>query len=221
MENSSEQSAPTIHWRLQEWFQDIDLHTQAQLKTFQEELIKANRTISLIGPKTVFFADAIHFSDSILGYRTIVQSHSLAGDIFCVGTGSGFPGIVISILDPQKKVIILESDSRKIEFLNSVINSLKLTNTSVLNKSLDQMADGSVQTVIARGFGSISKAIMLGRKSVAKGGVFFHFKGEEWGVELSEIPTQLCSLWSPSLVGDYKLPIGNMKFSVIKTDKIG
>ncbi len=44
----------------------------------------------------------------------------------------------------------------------------------------------------------------------------FSYKGEEWGIELGEIPTQLCSVWSPSLVSDYKLPVGAMKFAVIK-----
>lgn len=220
MENSSEQSAPIIHWRLQEWFDDIDLHTQAQLKTFQEELIRANRTLSLVGPKTVFFADAIHFADSILGYRTIVQNTKLPDEIYCVGAGNGFPGVVIGVLAAQKKIIILEPDVRKVEFLNSIIKTLNLSNVSVLAKSLDQMPENSIHTIIGRGFGSISKSIMLARRCVARGGTFFHYKGEEWGVELSEIPTQLCSLWSPSLVGDYKLPVGNMKFSVIKTDKI-
>ena len=73
---------------------------------------------------------------------------------------------------------------------------------------------------MARGLSNISKSILLTRRIVPPGGSFYHLKGDSWSGEVSEIPTQLCSVWTPTLVKLYKLPIGEVKFAVIKTEKI-
>jgi 16S rRNA (guanine527-N7)-methyltransferase len=97
---------------------------------------------------------------------------------------------------------------------------LGLKNVKIENLHVEKLPENSVQWAICRGFGNISKAILMARRVVAKGGSLYHMKGEEWGIEVGEIPTQLCSIWSPSLVGEYKLPVGAIKFGVVRTEKI-
>ncbi|WP_374076519.1 16S rRNA (guanine(527)-N(7))-methyltransferase RsmG [Bdellovibrio bacteriovorus] len=220
MADKQEQEAPIIYWRIDEWFPDLSPEVKSRLKTYHEELLKFNRTLNLISPKTLFVADALHFSDSILASRTIYSSNTKIDKIFDLGSGNGFPGMVFAILYPQVQVVLVEIDQKKCEFLRHLAGVLKLSNVTVENKNVDAFPDGSMQYTMARGFASISKAILITRKIVPKGGVFYHLKSEEWGIEVGEIPTQLCSIWSPSLVGEYKLPVGAVKFSVVKTDKI-
>lgn len=220
MKDNREQEAPVIAWRIDEWFPALSLETRSRLKTYHAELIKANRTVSLISPKTLFVADAIHFADSILASQTIFRSNSNIKKIYDLGSGSGFPGLVFAILYPQVHVVAVEADAKKCEFLNHIIKILGITNCIVENKSIEALPEGSVQFAMARGLASISKSILLTRKVIPKGGIFYHLKTEEWGIEVGEIPTQLCSIWSPSLVGEYKLPVGAVKFSIVKTDKI-
>lgn len=207
-------------WRLGNWFSDLSPEVASKLKTYFDELVKFNKTLNLVAPKTVPFADALHFSDSILASRVIMKAHSQISEIYDLGSGNGFPGLVLAVLYPNVKVVLVEIDQKKCEFLKHIVASLKLSNASVLNSKIEDLKDGSVQACIVRGLASISKVLLLTRSKVAKGGVLFHMKGEQWGMEVSEIPIQLCSAWSPSLLGEYRLPVGEIKFAVIKTDKI-
>lgn len=220
MKDNKEQEAPVIHWRIDEWFPDLSPDLRTRLKTYHEELIKFNRTVNLISPKTLFVADALHFADSILASQVIYKANPKIDKIFDLGSGNGFPGMVFALLYPQVQVVLIESDIKKVEFLKHLASMLRVGNCTVEHKTVESLAENSMQYVMARGFNSISKSILVARKGVAKGGAFYHLKSEEWGIEVGEIPTQLCSIWSPSLVGEYKLPIGAIKFSVVKTDKI-
>lgn len=219
-ENKQEQEAPTIHWRINEWFPDLSPDIKTRLKTYHTELIKGNRTVNLISPKTLFVADAVHFADSILASKIIMKSNPAIDQIFDIGSGNGFPGLVFAVLNPQVKVTLVEMDSKKCEFLKTLVKTLGLENVSVDCKNIETFPEGSIKYAMARGLGNISKNIMMTRKIVAKGGCFYHLKTEEWSIEVGEIPTQLCSLWSPSLIGEYKLPVGAVKFAVVKTDKM-
>ncbi|MGZ3768457.1 MAG: 16S rRNA (guanine(527)-N(7))-methyltransferase RsmG [Bdellovibrio sp.] len=218
--SNSDQQAPTIYWRIDEWFPALSPEIKTRLKTYHDELLKSNRTLNLISVKTLFVADAIHFADSVLGSQTIYRQHPGINKIYDFGSGSGFPGLVFAVLHPQVQVHLVETDSKKCEFLKHMVVTLKLNNVVVENKNVESFPENSIQCAMTRGFSSISKTLLLTRKAIAKGGILFHFKSEEWGIEVGEIPSQLCSIWTPSLLGEYKLPVGAVKFVVIKTDKI-
>ena len=218
--NDKPAETPAIYWRLEEWFPDLTKETIQQLKTYHDELIKFNRTVSLISAKTIAMADVIHFADSILACRIISKAHAKMDKIYDFGSGNGFPGLVYAILFPQTQVVLVDSDQRKCDFLKHVVSALKLSNATVLNQTIESLPEGSVRFAMARGFASISKAILVTRKIFPKGGIFFHLKSEEWGMEVSEIPTQLCSVWTPSLAGEYKLPLGPVRFAIVQTEKI-
>jgi 16S rRNA (guanine527-N7)-methyltransferase len=220
-DNNGQEAPPSNQWRLETWFPDLNPGLQKQFRVFYDELVKFNKTLNLIAPKTIPMADAIHFADGIMASRVIGKSHLKFTEIYDLGSGCGFPGIIFAMLNPSIKVHLVEPDQKKCEFMKHVINGVKIANAYIVNSKVEDLKEGAVSFAMARGFSSISKTIMLMRKSVPKGGVIFHLKGEEWGMEVSEIPIQLCSLWAPGLVGEYRLPIGEMKFSVIKTDKIG
>jgi 16S rRNA (guanine527-N7)-methyltransferase len=208
------------HWRIDSWFPDLNPEVLKQFKTYNDELIKFNKTLSLVSPKTIPMADALHFADSILASRVIAKGNSKIKEIYDISTGTGFPGLVFAILNPQIKVHVIEGDQRKCEFMKHIVTMAKIPNANILNMKVDDFKEGTIQYVMTRGFSSISKVILLLRKAVPKGGTVYHLKGEQWAMEVSEIPIQLCSLWTPGLVGEYRLPIGEVKFSVIKTDKL-
>lgn len=214
------QEVSTNHWRIETWFPDLNPEVQKQLKIYSDELIKFNKTLSLVSPKTIPMADAIHFADGILASRVITKGNPKITEIYDLSLGNGFPGLVFAITNPQIKVNIVESDQRKCEFMKHIVAMVRIPNATILNMKIDDLKENSIQYVMTRGLASISKVILLLRKIVPKGGVVYHLKGEQWGMEVSEIPIQLCSLWTPGLVGEYRLPVGEVKFSVIKTDKL-
>ena len=215
-----EQQAPAISWRVDEWFPDLDKEVGKKLKVFHEELLKHSKTINLVSLKTLPFSDALHFADSILACRIIYKNMNGATEIYDIGSGAGFPGVIFAILYPNVKVFLVDNDSRKTEFLSGLVKLLGLKNIEIVTKSVDALPENSIKVAMARGFASISKVCLALRRSVVKGGTFYHLKSEEWGIEVGEMPSQLCSIWMPSLVGEYKLPVGGVRFGVVKTDKI-
>ena len=78
-----------------------------------------------------------HFYDSL----TITKSIKLDNQyILDIGTGAGFPGIVIKILFPNLKVDLLDATEKKCQFLNKVITNLNLKNINVINARAEEYA---------------------------------------------------------------------------------
>ena len=216
--NNNSDQAP--NWRLKQWFPDIDNKKHEQLSVYFSELQKFNKVVNLISQKTLLNADAIHFADSIKSSQIVRKKVNKNSSLYDLGSGNGFPGLVYSILYPDQKTILIDSDERKSEFLKHIANTCNLLNVTVQTKKIESLAEGSIEQAICRGFAPLPKALLMLRKIVPKGGAVFHLKSEEWALEVSQIPTQLCSMWQPELQGEYILPIGSVKMFVVKTTKI-
>lgn len=208
------------NWRLKEWFPDFDAKILSQLRTFFDLVVLHNKTKNLISPKTIPVADTLHFADSIIASQIIADDAPGLKSISDFGSGNGFPGVVFAILYPDVQVSLVDSDPRKIEFLNQVASSLSIGNVKVVSSSIENLPTDSVGHAMARGFSNISKTILLSRKPMRKSGTLYHMKGEQWGLEITEIPTQLCSVWYPALVQEYVLPSTQIKFGIVKTTKL-
>ncbi len=211
--------AITIHWRIDQWFPDLSPEMRARLKKYHEELLKINKSLNLIGVKTIPMADAIHFADSILASRLIAKDLK-ENEIYNFGASNGFPGLIMALLIPERKFHLVEGDGKKVEFLKHIANLLEIRNVDFLSRPIDALPAETVKCAVSRGFAPLSKAMLATRKIFPVGGVYYHLKGEEWATEIADIPTQLCSYWQPGLLGEYKLPVGEVKFAVVKTEKI-
>ncbi|MEY4617415.1 MAG: hypothetical protein RJB66_2375 [Pseudomonadota bacterium] len=214
-------AAPKVNdsWKIREWFPDISEATDNKLKLFCSEVKRVNSEVNLVSEKTVRFIDIIHFADSILCCRSIMKDQKISS-IYDVGSGNGFPGLVMAILYPEVKVTLVDAENRRVSFMKTVISQLDLKNIEVIGKPIESFPPGSFDVAILRGFGTIPKAMLSFRKQVRKNGCIYMIKGEEWPKEVTDIPIQLCSFWLPSLVADYNLPMGEYKFSVVKLKKI-
>lgn len=212
-------SAPAIQWRIDQWFPQLSSDLRSKLKLYHDELLKFNRTLNLIGVKTIPVADAIHFADSLLAVDAIAKKGPFP-EIYDFGSGNGFPGLIYALQHPSTKVHLVEVDSRKAEFLKHMISVLQLSNAQVHVQTVESLPEKSIRFAMSRGFAPIPKALLLARKAIARDGIYYHLKSEEWVSEVGQIPTQLCSYWSPSLLEDYKLPIGEIRFSIVQTVKI-
>lgn len=220
MADSTATAAPQQNWRIETWFADLPKDKANQLKIFFDLLIKANRTHQSISPKSMPFVDAMFFADSILALKLIFSDKSNINELYDFGTGAGFPGLVGAILYPDKKFVLVDQDASKISFIADCVGTVGLKNVKTIQSPIESLPANSVSHAVSRGVSNISKLILSARKCVAQGGVLYHMKSENWGMEVADIPSQLCSVWSPGLVSEYRLPIGEVRFAVVKTEKI-
>jgi 16S rRNA (guanine527-N7)-methyltransferase len=208
-----------IEVRLRKWFPDLDPGAVKSLSIFYLELVKSFKAINLISAASIKNADAVHFADGILASRLIKKALTPDQPLYDFGSGNGFPGLIFAILYPQWSVVLMDKDSKKIDFCKQVAILCGLKNVKFEVKSLDELPDGSVLNIVVRGFGPLSKTMMLARKSVKLGGKLFHMKADSWANELSSVPSQLFSFWTPSLLGQYRIPETSVDMAVVLTQK--
>lgn len=210
----------SAQWRIKEWFPELSSETHSKLKLYFDELLKFQKVVNLISSKTVVNADAVHFADSIHASIIVSKKVNKNNTLYDIGSGNGFPGIVYSILFPDQKLALVDTDERKCEFLKHVAQVIGYGNVEVLNKKIESFGPDSIEQAMCRGFAPLPRILLLLRKIVKDGGQVFHLKAEEWGMEVSQIPIQLCSSWQPLLEGEYKLPVLDTKLYVIRTEKL-
>lgn len=212
--------AQVIHYRIDKWYASLEKEALLKIHEFYKQLLAENKSSNLISVVTIPNADLIHFADCIEAVNIVKHLNLSINEIYDLGSGNGLPGIIFAILNKNTKVILVDSDQRKVEFLKNLKTSLGLPNVDVKLAKIESLPDNSIKYAISRDFASIQKSILISRKAFAKGGLYFHMKSEEWGSEIMQIPTQLCTYWLPGLVKEYKLPMGEVKFAVVKTEKI-
>lgn len=205
-------------WRIPEWFAHLSDVQLEQLRVFHVELISFNGRINLISPRSERNADIVHFADCISACEALLSS-TQEQEIYDIGSGNGLPGIVLAILDNSRKVIMIDKDARKIEFLKHIAAKLGLKNAVAIHSRVEDLPDGSIKCAISRGFASIGKSLVACRKAAAKGMQYYHMKSDSWVTEAAEIPPQICSYWQPQLVKKYSLPANLASMHLILTNK--
>ena len=102
-----------------------------QLEKYYEMLIEYNKIMNLTGITEKNQVYLKHFYDSI----TLVKIINLNeyGTLCDIGTGAGFPGLVLKIVFPKLKVTLLDSLNKRINFLKEVITELSLTDIEAIH----------------------------------------------------------------------------------------
>lgn len=102
-----------------------------QLKYYLNNLIEYNQHTNLTAIKNEAEIYLKHFYDSL----TLTKISNLEnGKLLDVGTGAGFPGLVLAIVFPKLQVTLLDSNNKKITYLNQLITKLNLKNIELINQ---------------------------------------------------------------------------------------
>lgn len=108
--------------------------------------------------------------------------------IIDVGTGAGFPGMVLAVLDPQRSFCLLDSNGKKIRFLRQVVVELQLANVELVQERMEIYAPPlGFSTVLARAVASVAELDRRTRQLRAPDGVLIVMKGPAPREELREL----------------------------------
>jgi len=109
---------------------DLDERVIEKLLNYGELLIETNKHTNLTAIRDEKAMYEKHFLDSLLLQKILPKGVKKAIDI---GTGAGFPGMVLAIVNPQINFTLMDSVSKKTKFLEMVANKLELKNVEVVN----------------------------------------------------------------------------------------
>lgn len=108
------------------------------LNRYYEMLVDTNKVMNLTAITEYSEVVIKHFADSAaIGCITDMNGNI---DVIDVGTGAGFPGIVLKIVYPQLSVVLLDSLNKRVNFLKNVITELGLTDISAIHGRAEDIA---------------------------------------------------------------------------------
>jgi 16S rRNA (guanine527-N7)-methyltransferase len=129
-----------------------------KLDHYHHLLLEWQKTINLVSPNTIDDAWDRHFEDSIQLSDFIDKSIKKLVDI---GSGAGFPGLVLAIMNPSIEISLVESDTRKCGFLRHVSRETKCENVTIYNKRIDDVLPNlEVDCISARALSSFKNLLI-------------------------------------------------------------
>ncbi|OPZ37401.1 MAG: Ribosomal RNA small subunit methyltransferase G [Tenericutes bacterium ADurb.BinA155] len=165
------------------WDSDIviSVETMAKLRDYAHLLMKWNKKMNLTAIDQEDEIVEKHFYDCIIPAKVFDFHDKTLVDL---GTGAGFPGLLLSVLYPTLQVTLIDATAKKFEFLKDVKEQLNLTNVKfVVGRVEEQTAlRETFDVCTARGFGSLSEIIEVGVPLLKVGGTLIAMKSSK-GVE--------------------------------------
>lgn len=157
-----------------------------KLETFASELLQWNQKFNLTaitGPQQV---RQKHFLDSISCMAVLPPQ---PGKVIDVGTGAGFPGVVLRVLDPSIQLTLADSVAKKTRFLSHIVQVLDLDGVEVLTARAEELGQdevhrGTYDWAVARALAPMPTLLEYLLPLVRVGGHVLAQKGAEVGEEI-------------------------------------
>lgn len=193
-----------------------------QLEDYYNLLIEWNNKINLTAITEKDQVYLKHFYDS-LTITKIINLNEI--DSLCdIGTGAGFPGMVIKILFPNINVILVDSLNKRIEFLKIVKERLKLNKLEIYHDRAEEFAHNNIEkfdVVTARAVANLSTLLEYSIPMVKINKYFIPLKSnvEEEIINSKNALEKLNSIIEEKI--EFLLPIENSKRTILKIKKVG
>lgn len=162
-----------------------DAHTEARLRTYYERLTEANRVMNLTAISGEEDSARLHFLDCAAMLAHVDMG---ARRVIDVGTGAGFPGLVLKTVQPDIELTLLDSLDKRIGFLRDTCAALGFEDVECIHARAEE-ADGTLREsfdyATARAVARLELLCELCLPFVKVGGAFVAMKGPDVGEELN------------------------------------
>ena len=180
-------------------FEKILKGSQQDIEKYIKILLEWQKHVNLISKTTIPEIQKRHVLDSAQLWKYIPDSSKTLTD---VGSGGGFPGIVLGILNKTAgfplKITLIESDSKKAIFLGEINRQLKL-NLTILTERVEKVANLKSDILTARAFSELNQIFILCQKIVSRETIWILPKGKgvkeeikkcQFDCEIEQIPNE-------------------------------
>ena len=162
---------------------DVSRETLDRLERYAELLAKWQRSINLVAASTLADVWRRHFLDSAQLLPFIPDETPSLADL---GTGAGFPGLVIACLRPELAVRLVEADARKAAFLGEVARGLGLGKVAVTIGRMEKVSPQPSSVVTARALAPLDQLCDWAKPWCSDAAICLFHKGKHHFAELTE-----------------------------------
>ena len=165
---------------------NVSRETLSGFYEYKSLLYKWNEKINLVSKHTLIDIWERHFLDS----GQIILNVEASGKRWVdVGSGAGFPGLVVALLLRDRKVdcdlVLVEKHPKKVFFLKEVIRKLNLS-VEVVNDNIYTLEPLNADILTARAFSDLNNLIEIAFRHRKKEGICLFLKGENYRIELDK-----------------------------------
>ena len=187
---------------------------EQDLETYYKLLIYYNNNVNLTDIKKEEDVYLKHFYDSLTLFKGIDLKENLK--ICDLGTGAGFPGLVLKIVFPNLSITLVDSLEKRIKFLDLVIKELELKNIKTVHSRIEEFKEiEAFDVVVSRAVAKINILLELGCKLPKVNGLFVFMKGNVLD-ELKSAKNALKVLnYSLEKIINFKLPIEESERNIV------
>lgn len=190
----------------------------AQLEKFYNLLNEWNEKINLTRITNKEDVYLKHFYDSLTITRVVDLTK--INTLCDVGTGAGFPGVVLKICFPNLNVTLVDSLNKRVNYLNDIIEKLSLKNIKAIHARGEEFK-GDFDIVTARAVANTEKLLKYAMHLVNKQGLLIAMKGNVDNELTPELITKINKLYKLITIDKFTLPVENSHRSLVVIGKKG
>lgn len=183
-----------------------------QLENFYELLIEWNQKINLTRITSKEEVYLKHFYDSLTLNRVVDLKN--INNLCDIGTGAGFPGIVLKIIFPNIKITLIDSLQKRVNYLNIVIKELGLEKIEAIHTRGEDFKV-NFDVVTSRAVANIEKLVNYTMHLVVKDGIFVAMKGDIANELTPEVEQKLNKKYKIIKIEKFLLPLEESKRSLV------
>lgn len=161
----------------------VDATAMHRLARFGELLVEENTRQNLVSGPSLERVWERHFADSL---QLLDHVPHLSGTWLDLGTGAGFPGLVIAIARPDLEVVLVESRKKRVDWLERVIAELELPLCRVAGAKLELVPYIPALQISARAFAPLQKLLRLSARFSTPSTTWLLPKGRSAAMELQQ-----------------------------------
>lgn len=195
----------------------------SSFKQYADLLLEWNEKMNLTAIVEPTEIATKHFYDSLNGADFILPGASLID----VGTGAGFPGVPLKIARPDINLTLLDSLNKRLNFLNEVISSLKLSDVKTVHARAEEGAKAKspyrekYDVCVSRAVSALNVLSEYCIPYLKVGGVFLAYKGPDVKDEVDSAKNAIATLGGEiSEIYEYTIPTTDIKHSLVVIKKI-
>lgn len=201
----------------------IDEHRAAALVKYYEILTERNKTLNLTRITSPEDAVSKHFLDSL----TPLLTGEVRGDVIDVGTGAGFPGLVLRCADPDINITLLDSLNKRVNFLREAAEAMDIS--SGINFVHARAEDAGHMNEYREKFDTVVSRAVANMRTLSEwclpflkiGGSFLALKGPLAQSELRDAEPAIKALGGGDIrIFDVKIPFTDLDHKIVIVKKL-
>ena len=159
-----------------------------QIQKFVDMLVHWNEAFNLTAVRSVEEILVKHVLDSLS-----VREH-VSYPLLDVGTGGGFPGVVLAIVAPERSITLLDSNGKKVRFLKQCVHELRLDRVHVVHSRIESIKKEQFPCIVSRAYASLDLMAHSCQHVLSPDGEMVAMKGKYPENELRALPDDIIAV---------------------------